>query len=151
MGHRPRKSRPDCEHVGRSMGFWKEQKRSWKWPRLSLEPYAYNSEVVQVSVGIRSLYFEEYFLDGHALNVLDTNNIGSLPGTFLEEGLSANSGTDIAKYRTRAQTASCTVFGAPAIGLKAGLRDGLICGSSKTGSCALAFPNALRKEIQCRK
>jgi hypothetical protein len=87
-------------------------------------------------------------LDERALNVLDTNNIGSLLGTFLGEGSSANSGMDIAKYRTRAQTASCTAFGAPAIGLKAGLRDG---GSSKIGSCALAFPNALRKEVQWRK
>jgi hypothetical protein len=129
------------------MGFWKEQKRSWKLPRRSLEPYAYNSEEVQVSVKIRSLYFEEYFWDGRTLNVLDTNNIGSLRGTFLEEGSSANSGTDIAKYRTRAQTASCTSFGAPAIGLKVGLRDGVICGNSKIGACVLALPKALRKEI----
>jgi hypothetical protein len=108
---------------------------------------ANNSKAVQVSMGIISTYFSENLLDERTLNVLETNNIGSLRGTCLGAGFSASSGTDSAKYRMRPQIVSCTSFGAPARGVKEGLRDGAICGRSSIGSCALVLPNALHREF----
>lgn len=63
----------------------------------------------------------------------------------------ATSETVMPKYRIRAKILSCTSFGALAIEMKDGLRDGGISRSSKNGSRALlSFRTSLHEVLNER-